>query len=185
MGALKRIDEGVFFEIFNRISKNRNRVSLKRALSELKTFFNSPKNPHLKLIDDFKAKSSQNDTSDNKNAMTRPSDAGSLSEDFMDEFYARGVDRRHGLRSQVLMVGGPKCIRGNPRGSMDPPLFFPYITFEQFFGIAKDIECAYIEKLVPHASNNRVTRTYTTGEFVKYQTNLNKNITKMLQSSLK
>lgn len=185
MNILKRIDEDVFFEIFNRISKNKDRIPLKRGLNELKTFFNSPKNPYLKLINDLREKLPERDASDHPDSnKVLLSDSGSLTEEFMEEFYIRGVDRRHGFRAHVLMIGGPKNIRGNPRGPMDPLLFFPHITFEQFFGIAKDIECAYIERLVPHASNNRVTRSYATGEFVDYQTKINENITKLLRSSL-
>ncbi|UVC54758.1 hypothetical protein MACJ_003729 [Theileria orientalis] len=137
---ITRIGEEVFFEIFNTISKGKGRIPLSKALNGLNSFFNSHQNPYKKHICE--------DSSDHY--MT--------SEEFMNNFYTRNVDIRHGLRSQILMVGGPKNIRGNPGGHLDSMLSFPQITFDQFFRIAKDMETIFLEKMIPGLTNRKLKK---------------------------
>eukprot|EP00375_Theileria_parva_P002833 XP_765514.1 hypothetical protein [Theileria parva strain Muguga] len=116
---LPRISERVYLDIFKSVSNGNNRIPLKIALNKLNSFFNSPENPYKKYM--------CNDSTD-YNITT---------EEFMDQFYSRHIDKKHGLRSQILMVGGPKTIRGNPGGLMNSMFSFPQITLYQFVGIAK------------------------------------------------
>ncbi|KAK1444104.1 hypothetical protein BgAZ_100100 [Babesia gibsoni] len=149
MTALKRLGEDVFVNIFHSASAGKSRIPLRRALSELAQLFYS------------------NDASP------------SLSEEFMNEFYLRGVDIRCGLRSQVLMVGGPKNIRGNPRGGLDSRLVYPSITKEQFICIGRAMETASLERHVPQIASSRITTAGNTrdvqkAEYRKQQEQINK-----------
>ncbi|UVC49819.1 hypothetical protein MACK_003934 [Theileria orientalis] len=139
---ITRIGEEVFLQIFNTISKGKSRIPLSKALNRLNLFFNSQENPYKKHMCD--------DSSDHY--MT--------SEEFMNNFYTRSVDIRHGIRSQILMVGGPKNIRGNPGGHLDSMLSFPQITFDQFFRIAKDMETIFLEKMIPGLTNRKLKKEY-------------------------
>lgn len=132
MPTLKRIGEDVLLNAFNAASAGRCRLSLRRALSELTCIFHG------------------------EDALP------SRSESFMNEFYLRGIDVRFGLRSHALMVGGPKNLRGNPRGGLDAFLFYPCITREQFLRIGRAMECAFLERRVPHLSSGRFRAELTT-----------------------
>uniref|UniRef100_A0A3B0N493 Phosducin/Thioredoxin, putative n=1 Tax=Theileria annulata TaxID=5874 RepID=A0A3B0N493_THEAN len=155
-----------FGDIFNSVSNGNNRIPLKIALNKLNAFFNSTKNPYKKYM----CKDSIDD-----NITT---------EEFMDQFYSRHIDKKHGVRSQILMVGGPKSIRGNPGGIMNSMLSFPQITSYQFVGIAKDMECMFLEKILQCSQSSKLTRSYNTSEFTKVQKMKSKEIVKELNSKV-
>nr|BAN64883.1 hypothetical protein [Babesia bovis] len=121
MSMLKRINEDILVNIFRSAAAGKNRIPLRRAFSEFVRIFYG----------------------DGVNVASR-------SAEFLNEFYLRGIDVRCGLRSQVLMVGGPKNLRGNPRGGLDARLFYPSITCEQFISIARAMESVILERQVPH-----------------------------------
>ncbi|GFE55261.1 hypothetical protein BaOVIS_026650 [Babesia ovis] len=135
MPMLKRISEDVLVKAFRSASAGKNRIPLRHAFSEFVRIFYGH----------------------NANVESR-------SAEFLNEFYLRGVDVRCGLRSQVLMVSGPKTLRGNPRGGLDARLFYPSITCEQFILIGKAMECVFLERQVPQLSDGRLRAVRNTKE---------------------
>ncbi|CDR97901.1 hypothetical protein, conserved [Babesia bigemina] len=135
MPVLKRCAEGALVGAFRSAAAGKGRLPLRRALSELARLFYGDSDSTAKQ-----------------------------SAEFMNEFYLRGVDVRCGLRSHALMVGGPKNIRGNPRGGLDARLFYPSITCEQFIMIGRAMECVLLERQVPHLAGGRLRAERTTNE---------------------
>ncbi|KAK2197868.1 hypothetical protein BdWA1_000871 [Babesia duncani] len=153
MKFLKRLDERVFVDLFNKVSNGKCRIPFRVAVNELCKLF------------------SRNGSSDTESG----------SEAFVNELFTRGVDKRAGLAAQVLLVGGPKNIRGNPRGGLDARLYFPQVTFEQFHRIALEMECIHIEKLIPHVSGAPISINYNTKQLKTKQERYNDEIIKQLQ----
>ncbi|GBE62020.1 histidine kinase, putative [Babesia ovata] len=148
MPVLKRCAEDALVGAFRSASAGKGRLPLRRALSELARLFYGDSDSTARL-----------------------------SAEFMNEFYLRGVDVRCGLRSHALMVGGPKNIRGNPRGGLDARLFYPSITCEQFIMIGRvseaplaanallqAMECVLLERQVPHLAGGRIRSERTSHE---------------------